>query len=64
MKGEHLEKVNRKNFDFSQNGKREPHNINQTLNHNDLYFKILKEKETPTKHQVSEKILQIGKNMT
>ena len=64
MKGQHLHKVERKYFDFSNEGKREPIHWNIPLDPNKLYFDIEKFRKESNEELVHASVIEMNRKMT
>ena len=63
MKGDHLNKIKRKDFDFSEEGKRTPLHLNVPLDHSKLHFEILNKRKVDPYKLVHEIIIEIDKSL-
>ena len=64
MKGEHINKVKRKYFDFSNEGKRVPNHLNKYLDPNKLYFHIEKFRKESNEELVHASVIEMNRKMT
>ena len=63
MKGLHLNKTKRKDFDFSHEGKRKPFYCNVPLDPSRLNFDIIDKRKVDPYKRVHEIIIEIDKSM-
>ena len=63
MKGHHLNKTKRKDFDFSQEGKRRPFHMNVPLDHNKLDFEIITKRKVDPYKLAHDTIIEIDRSL-
>ena len=61
MRGQHLTKINRRDFDFSKNGARKPVFLNKQIDRDDLYFEVLDSKEATEEEKIAELVIKVNR---
>ena len=61
--GLHLEKNNRKNFDFTRKSKRKIIQLNDALDYDDFDFEVLQDKEPEIEEQTHELSYEVNKQI-